>query len=159
MYDILNPSHYVIMSYQHLNKEICYQCFLIVKTIINIFWCFFQYITCLPRCQCMFWNHIFCPPFVEDYTKPRTMLLDLEIGLWMRIKIHNEVIEFYVSNVREFLLFPILTSPSLRSCYRLSKVSRCANVKCVKRWILMANSFQSTEKKTCYNTVSVPNQF
>ena len=61
--------------------------------IVNIFWYFFQYITCLPRCQCMFWNHIFCPPFVEDYTKPRTMLLDLEIGLWMRIKIHNELIE------------------------------------------------------------------
>ena len=111
----------------------------------------------------MFWNHIFCPPFVEDYTKPRNLLLDLEIGLWMRIKIPNESIElinkgYYVSNAREFLVFPILTSPSLRSCYRLSKVSRCANVKCVKRWILMANSFQGTEKKTCYNTVSVPNQ-
>ena len=94
LYDILNPAHYVIMSYQYLNKKVCYQYVLITKTWdINIFQCFFQWISCLPRCQCMFWNHIFCPPFVEDYTKQRTMLLALEIGLWMKIKIHNELIE------------------------------------------------------------------
>ena len=133
--------------------------------MINIFQCFFQWISCLPRCQCMFWNHIFCPPFVEDYTKPRTMLLALEIGLWMKIKIQNELIELInqiktsIFNGLEFSLFMILTSSSLRSCYWLSEVSRRTNIKCVKGWILMANSFQSTDKQTCYNMVLESNKF
>ena len=32
LYDILNPAHYVIMSYQYLNKKVCYQYVLITKT-------------------------------------------------------------------------------------------------------------------------------